>query len=264
MHHSWRKWKCLLSAHSLCTCDRQNPPGTISGKQLGEAAHRLVVNSLQLKTDRNGIEQMHRPPSSHVGMIAASPYYNNGRQHSQDQQTRMDYSRRERFGYPAVQSDSYGQLHPPSSTTHQQYGTSVHQQSRLPNQQYERSHWQNQPRGSIHGFSSTHQNGGYGNYQHGPAVQYAGHSGGGYNGYGSYQAYGASQWTQQYDGYGGGGWGHPPGNQNGGGRGIPPANHNGPSGGYAHSQPSRNRYSALDRGASQRAPPPPPPGYGRY
>ncbi|XXG68394.1 hypothetical protein AAC387_Pa06g1492 [Persea americana] len=250
---------------------RQNPHRTISGRELGEAAHRLVVNSLQIKMDTIGFEQGRVPPSYDVGIIGASPYYSNGRQHSQDQRTRMDYSRHnERFGNPAVQNDSYRQFHASASTTHQQNETFVHPQYRRPpNPQYERSHWQSQPRGSsTHGFSSTHQNGGYGNYQQRPAAVQApaGHSRGGYSGYGAYQSYGASQWAQQYDGHGGG-WGHPPANHGGSGVGwgIPPAHQNGMSRGQAHShQPPTNRYSALDRGAGRRAPGPPPRGYGNY
>ncbi|KAL2894460.1 5'-3' exoribonuclease 3 [Bienertia sinuspersici] len=33
---------------------RSNPPGSISGRQLGDAAHRLVINSLQVRVDQNG------------------------------------------------------------------------------------------------------------------------------------------------------------------------------------------------------------------
>ncbi|KAK7346162.1 hypothetical protein VNO80_20677 [Phaseolus coccineus] len=38
---------------------RKNPPGSISGRELGDAAHRLVVNSLQAKVDTTGYR--HRP-----------------------------------------------------------------------------------------------------------------------------------------------------------------------------------------------------------
>lgn len=46
---------------------RHLPNGTISGRQLGEASRRLVVNSLQLRTDRNGFSNQPRGPplSSH-------------------------------------------------------------------------------------------------------------------------------------------------------------------------------------------------------
>ncbi|KAI3910031.1 hypothetical protein MKW92_006896 [Papaver armeniacum] len=46
---------------------RQNPPGTVSGRELGEAARRLVVNSLQLPRE--------------VQMHAVPPPYNNGTAH---------------------------------------------------------------------------------------------------------------------------------------------------------------------------------------
>ncbi|XP_027919520.1 5'-3' exoribonuclease 3-like isoform X1 [Vigna unguiculata] len=38
---------------------RKNPPGSITGRELGDAAHRLVVNSLQAKVDTTGYR--HRP-----------------------------------------------------------------------------------------------------------------------------------------------------------------------------------------------------------
>ncbi|XP_057427859.1 5'-3' exoribonuclease 3 isoform X2 [Lotus japonicus] len=48
---------------------RKNPPGSISGRELGEAAHRLVVNSLQVKVDENG----YRRPANGPPMSYAAP-----------------------------------------------------------------------------------------------------------------------------------------------------------------------------------------------
>ncbi|XP_010536355.1 PREDICTED: 5'-3' exoribonuclease 3 [Tarenaya hassleriana] len=44
--------------------DRKHHPGSLSGRHLGEAAHRLVSNSLQLRGDRNGhrMTDMHSQP----------------------------------------------------------------------------------------------------------------------------------------------------------------------------------------------------------
>ncbi|KAK1358287.1 5'-3' exoribonuclease 3-like [Heracleum sosnowskyi] len=43
----------IYSGRKLWENRRNNPPGAISGMQLGDAAHRLVANSLQIKKDRN-------------------------------------------------------------------------------------------------------------------------------------------------------------------------------------------------------------------
>ncbi|ESW28363.1 hypothetical protein PHAVU_003G280400 [Phaseolus vulgaris] len=43
---------------------RKNPPGSISGQELGDAAHRLVVNSLQAKVDTPGYRHRHRAVNS--------------------------------------------------------------------------------------------------------------------------------------------------------------------------------------------------------
>lgn len=44
----------LLSSFVVCKSPfRNNHQGAVSGRQLGDAAHRLVANSLHMKTDRN-------------------------------------------------------------------------------------------------------------------------------------------------------------------------------------------------------------------
>ncbi|XP_014509038.1 5'-3' exoribonuclease 3 isoform X2 [Vigna radiata var. radiata] len=50
--------------------ERKNPPGSISGRELGDAAHRLVVNSLQAKVDTTGYR--HRQPP-HNGPPKSDP-----------------------------------------------------------------------------------------------------------------------------------------------------------------------------------------------
>ncbi|KAF2310098.1 hypothetical protein GH714_006532 [Hevea brasiliensis] len=59
--------------------ERHTPPGSNSGHQLGEASHRLVVNSLQLKVGRNGA--LNPTPSNHgygqpYASSGANPHYN--------------------------------------------------------------------------------------------------------------------------------------------------------------------------------------------
>ncbi|TYI27833.1 hypothetical protein ES332_A05G202700v1 [Gossypium tomentosum] len=51
--------------------ERYNPPGSISGRKLGEASHRLIANSLKLKVDRTGFSNnVQAPPPS----IATAPH----------------------------------------------------------------------------------------------------------------------------------------------------------------------------------------------
>ncbi|TYJ34911.1 hypothetical protein E1A91_A05G200200v1 [Gossypium mustelinum] len=51
--------------------ERYNPPGSISGRKLREASHRLIANSLKLKVDRTGFSNnVQAPPPS----IATAPH----------------------------------------------------------------------------------------------------------------------------------------------------------------------------------------------
>ncbi|PRQ27182.1 putative transcription factor interactor and regulator CCHC(Zn) family [Rosa chinensis] len=115
---------------------RQHPPGAISGRQLGDAAHRLVVNSLHVKANSNGYgNQMpaHQP-------YAEPPYY----------PPRASYA----------SNGSYDQGHhsmaPPRTFQHPQvqHQNSYHPPNRPHSQHYERN--------SGHSYyqSARHQNGG--------------------------------------------------------------------------------------------------------
>ncbi|CAL5349370.1 unnamed protein product [Camellia sinensis] len=253
---------------------RQDPPGSISGRQLGDAAHRLVANSLQLRANPNGYsDQMHGPPP----YVAAygQPYssYQNNRFHDQER-NRMDPSR---TGYPvetsqghhhrasniaAVQNHydrSYGQpipsaTHDPYSRPHHQYERDSYSNRSYPqHERNNRSTAQHREHHPTQGYyrPGFQQNGGnMHQYPHHvvqtpiPAGAHFHQQSGGYsNTYGSYQSYGAAgyhhssgSWAPQVDQSVGRGYGRP--------------------------QQSGNQFSALNRGARSK-PPPPSSGYGR-
>ncbi|XP_010244085.1 PREDICTED: 5'-3' exoribonuclease 3-like isoform X2 [Nelumbo nucifera] len=219
--------------------NRKNTPGSISGQHLGEAAHRLVINSLQSKMEQNGGHHRYNAPT-----YAAGGASQNGRYHNQEYHRTAppmaDYPADRYAAATTVQSR-------PDHGYRQQYVSSApqphHQYERWTDPQY-RSNWRparDYPPGPF-------QHSGRPQYPPRPVVPVppvAGppvHPGGGGYGHWGYQAYEATAHNQ---------WG--------GVRGAPP-NHGEVIGGHGHPQPSGNRYSALDRGSRR----PPSSGYNRH
>lgn len=192
---------------------RPNPPGTISGRQLGDAAHRLVVNSLHVKLNSNGYgNQMH----AHRPSYAEAPYY----------PPRSSYAN----------NGSYDQGHhsmpPPRTFQHPQaqQRNSYHPPNGPHSQHYERNS------GHAPYQSASHQNGGIVYPQRpitqGPPGVIPGPYPGGYNNYQSYQPSG------------------PPGYQ-GVDAWVPQASQN-MGRGYGRPQQSGNQFSGLDRRGNRR------------
>ncbi|KAJ4965515.1 hypothetical protein NE237_017364 [Protea cynaroides] len=229
---------------------RQNPSGSITGRQLGEAAHRLLVNSLQVKRDSSG-DRIHASPQYYAaGMYGAPPAtYANGGYHNMEHQ---------RTARPAADYNSHSgrMTHTTSVKNHPDHGYGQPYASPAAPHPYERSsqypHYErNNWRAShgrehpVHSHPGSFQNGRGPSYY--PPRQVAqipvatgahGYPGGRHSGHVGYQAAGASNPRQQ-----GGVW-------------VPRPDQRG----AGHTQQFVNRYSVLDRGASR---PPPPPGYGR-
>lgn len=55
---------------------RHNPPGSVTGRKLGEASHRLIANSLQLKVECNGFSNNMQAPSPSYGTALYIPPLN--------------------------------------------------------------------------------------------------------------------------------------------------------------------------------------------
>ncbi|GMH13667.1 hypothetical protein Nepgr_015508 [Nepenthes gracilis] len=223
---------------------RQNHPGSLSGRQLGEAAHRLVANSLQLRAERNGFgDRSYAMPSSYAAASygpPAAPHPNNRYQvpdYGRVDPPRMPYHRASNM-LPPNHVDH--QQHYVSSASHHPHGRSDHRDER------NNRSWVSNVEIPTHGH---YPHGSYYNGQRYPPRQATPLvDGGGYNRQSGYSSY------QGYQAYGVGGY-----SQWGGG--LPPqSNHIGR--GYGNPQQGSNQFSALDRGTSRR-PPPAPPGYGR-
>ncbi|XP_021771557.1 5'-3' exoribonuclease 3-like isoform X1 [Chenopodium quinoa] len=198
---------------------RSNPPGSISGRQLGEAAHRLVINSLSVRADQSGYARApaYATASAAYGPVNPHPgnsYY--GQEHS-------GIVPPLRAAYPGP-----GHQRPP--------GVAQIHHSRPYSSSASRPH--HGARGNlsapVQGYypPGPHQNGS----QYSPAGPVAPVVPGAYH-HQSGQSYGVGGYNQ---------WGGRPQSHNagrGGGR------------GYGNSsQQGGNRYSAFERGSSRRPP----------
>lgn len=230
---------------------RQNPPGSCSGRQLGDAAHRLVMNSLQVRTgqERGDSEQRrHARLPSHNPHSSDSLSYPNGRQHSFDVGTER---------HSVGQSQRYNAV-----------PTSTYRYERSENHRFERNEFSGRHHELQHGASSRPWE------QRAPAPsrpQYGApaypaatriviqpvHSSfpprsGHRDDYGGFSPYGVQQpWNPQYDPRRG------PSHQ-------PPFGRTNPNPNPNLQQVNNNRYVVLDRGLNKRPRPPPPPGYDHY
>ncbi|KAL8514662.1 hypothetical protein ACS0TY_013665 [Phlomoides rotata] len=214
--------------------NNHNTNGAISGQQLGEAAHRLVVNSLQIRRDQNGHAGRNdpppHPPPHAVGYAHHHhPYQNHAYPHGEPPSV---YSH-----HRPSSSLPYRQPYPPQSHNNR------FQNPR--NESYDRStpHYsENTRHGYYHHAQGPPQHGGPGYRPYPPPGgrgqasirQYAYlHQPHGYNNIESERAYGGSS-------HKGGNW-------------VPPANPNAGRG-YNHSPQSGNQFSALGRGGGRRPP----------
>ncbi|KAI3432020.1 5'-3' exoribonuclease [Psidium guajava] len=224
-------------SNSNMAYQRQNPPGTISGRQLGDAAHRLVANSLQFKAvDANGYANYgHAPPPRYpVGplswhqeqYIAAPPRSalppQGFHQHPYVTSSRdsRDYGHGRPHSRPTANPRDHNSLSAsPGNGSHSRHG--------------------NYPRGQYNGPSR---------YPPGPIQRPANVSG-------SYQYH--EPYDSHHSSYVQGG--RPPPQAQWRGGWTPRGNYNQPRG-YMGPQQSGNPYSALDRRGHRQ---PPPPGYSR-
>ncbi|KAL9244105.1 hypothetical protein vseg_017913 [Gypsophila vaccaria] len=95
---------------------RPNPPGSISGRQLGQAAHRLVINSLQTRGDHSG--QVHAMAPGYAPPYVRSPIQPDMRYHGQDYGKMMPPPRAGYAGgihprHPAVPQNHHQPYMPP-------------------------------------------------------------------------------------------------------------------------------------------------------
>ncbi|XP_044510713.1 5'-3' exoribonuclease 3-like isoform X2 [Mangifera indica] len=273
---------------------RQNPRGTISGRELGEASHRLLVNSLQLKVNHNGYaNHMQDPPVPYAATpyIPAVPSYHDYRAHDQGHhrisQPRTDYSPagHPRSSVPARSYDGgYGQPHL-SSTPHTRSQPQYDRNNRSANSGGQPMDLYNpsaiylnggpryppRPVVQASGATSYSHQGGYSNFQsYKPPGAGSAHQRGGMpanqsipRGYGNHQQRGdqnQQHYNQQRGNQGNyqsrGNQGH---YQNRGNQGHHQFN-NQQRVNYSHHQRSGNQYSSLDRRPNKGLPPPPPPG----
>ncbi|KAG9131287.1 hypothetical protein Leryth_006159 [Lithospermum erythrorhizon] len=216
----------------------QYPSGAVSGRQLGDAAHRLVANSLQMRTDRDGYvdQKYNRPPSYATNTRPGYQSYSNNRYNVHGNLALHPSS-----SYPAHQPHH---RYPASASGHDQHSHNYGHTPTLPvvHEPYNRSHHQYGRHGYNH--PGPQHNGGR-NYplvppQHVgqppiiPAAHHYQHTA--YSGYASNPQNPAVSYNPRT-----GGW-------------VPQVS---PGAGRGHNplRQSGNQYAALDRRSSRRPPP---------
>ncbi|XP_009591840.1 5'-3' exoribonuclease 3-like isoform X2 [Nicotiana tomentosiformis] len=237
---------------------RHHHPGAISGRQLGEAAHRLVANSLQKKEDRGGHGDYRRAYNGqgHGDQPASYPAAHGPPFPSfQTHRYNVHENTRPSFGHSA--RDVGNQPRSSGSSTVRHHYDHSYSESYVPPDvgSYSRSHPHHESGGRPvtrsrdyrsrgHHTDGMQHNGGYSYSSHATHPQHVGqvpvpptanfHQQSGYNTSTSYEPYGAGNY-----------------NQRGAGR-APQTNQN--VRGYHHPHPSGNQFSALGRGGSRRPP----------
>nr|XP_016513870.1 PREDICTED: 5'-3' exoribonuclease 3-like isoform X2 [Nicotiana tabacum] len=237
---------------------RHHHPGAISGRQLGEAAHRLVANSLQKKEDRGGHGDYRRAYNGqgHGDQPASYPAAHGPPFPSfQTHRYNVHENTRPSFGHSA--RDVGNQPRSSGSSTVRHHYDHSYSESYVPPDvgSYSRSHPHHESGGRPvtrsrdyrsrgHHTDGMQHNGGYSYSSHASHPQHVGqvpvpptanfHQQSGYNTSTSYEPYGAGSY-----------------NQRGAGR-APQTNQN--VRGYHHPHPSGNQFSALGRGGSRRPP----------
>lgn len=156
---------------------RNNHQGAVSGRQLGNAAHRLVANSLQMKTDRNNNGDHYvRPPYSTSYSPTYPPNQTNGH-HGQGHNYKQTYA-------SSSTRHPHNQHHPPSDSNRGYSAQGYYSQG-----SHQSGHVY-QPRGPHHTIQgTTPSSAGAPFYQQG-----------GYNNRGSYQSHGGGSYHHQNGG----------------------------------------------------------------
>ncbi|XP_031117117.1 5'-3' exoribonuclease 3 isoform X1 [Ipomoea triloba] len=225
--------------------------GAMTGRQLGEAAHRLVANSLQIKADRGDYgDHRYGPPTSYPGAYGPPlQSYQTNRYNGHEQQRfvpNSSYSARDAGGYQRPSNSTVSQHHRYDDNYSQTNAYSgSHHAYRRPNPHHERIDQSVAQSRDYHrhGYYAPglQQNGGHPYHSgatqhqhvhstpHPPPTHIPNHRG--YN----HQPYESGSYNHWGSGQG-------PHSNPGGGR------------GYNYPHQSSNQYAALNRGSNRRPP----------
>ncbi|XP_045826466.1 5'-3' exoribonuclease 3 isoform X4 [Trifolium pratense] len=221
---------------------RRNPPGAISGRELGDAAHRMVANSLQIRTDSNRYQHANGSTMPYNGPRGQRPSHhghNYGSHPGQDYRSRPGYAVMPPLSVPP-QYIPYAAVPPVEYGYNQPYSPPVlpsphqHQSNSFP-----RGDHQN-PRSQHYERNSHHVNGG--NARHSSGNNQNPHFTNTQGSFAHQSHHGAGRHSRNFRPFRGSTthW-------------TSSAN---PSGSREYGQHSANHYSLLDRGASRKPRPP--------